>query len=41
MLVLVLQAYLKKRMEEQYQAQQAGLLARLAQLEAAIAKQAT
>jgi hypothetical protein len=36
-----LQAYLKKKMEEQFQAQQAGLLARLAQLEAAAAKPTT
>jgi hypothetical protein len=37
----MLQAYLKKKMEEQFQAQQAGLLARLAQLEAATPKPAT
>jgi hypothetical protein len=37
----VSQAYLKKKMEEQCQAQQAGLLARLAQLEAAAAKPAS
>jgi hypothetical protein len=32
-----LQAYLKQKMEQQFQAQQAGVLARLAQLEATAA----